>query len=215
MDREAVRGHVLSDDNDDDDDDGNGNENPDDTNTPNGDGEWNPAGGGGGQHGNNNTPNVPNVTLPNKVNDGPCVKIHAIRYIKDAKRTISAFKATAYNQSGNIVSNTIVDGYFLEPAINHDKENISGSHVAIAAGEYTIIPKSDESQKFNWYLSCPTRPGIAIHSGNTYEDTEGCLLPGESVNYNELKVKDSKNKLNELFNLFSNYGENNISIIIE
>ena len=64
----------------------------------------------------------------------------------------------------------------------------------------------------------PGRSGIAIHGGRNGDDTLGCLLPGDTLEYKEdaqdYTIKNSTLKKNELFNFFKQYGRNGIKINI-
>jgi hypothetical protein len=85
----------------------------------------------------------------------------------------------------------------------------------IPKGVYECEPYSSKKYK-NCYKVCdvPGRSAILFHTGNTVEDTEGCILPGTyfgEIN-NEFAVLDSQKALNKLKGLI---GENKFSLIVE
>lgn len=97
-----------------------------------------------------------------------------------------------------------VDGkficYTLEDKVRSEKIN---GKTAIPAGKYEIVV--DKSFRFKrdmpHILNVPNFAGVRIHSGNTDEDTEGCILVGLE------KKKDfigkSRLAFNSLFKLLS------------
>ena len=147
--------------------------------------------------------------------------------------TVSAFLATAYDAQGKKVDS--MQGYFLEPEVNYDSAQIAGSDKAIMSGTYNIIPKKvleerinkgrrrngaeDVKLRYDWYVdNVPGRSGIAIHGGVNGDHTSGCLLPGDTLEYNEQQqtytIKNSSEKKNQLFRFFESYGKNGIKINI-
>lgn len=67
--------------------------------------------------------------------------------------------------------------------------------------------ENDVHLRFGWYVdNVPGRSGIAIHGGTNGDDTSGCLLPGDSLEYKEqvqdYTIKNSTKKKNELFDFF-------------
>jgi len=70
---------------------------------------------------------------------------------------------------------------------------------AIPSGTYQVAITF--SNRFKKYLplliNVPGFEGIRIHPGNTAADTEGCLLPGEFRNHNQ--VTNSKKAFTKLF----------------
>lgn len=71
--------------------------------------------------------------------------------------------------------------------------------------------------KYKWYVDdVPGRSGIAIHGGKTGENTLGCFLPGDTVEYNNqtksYEIKKSPIKKDALFDFFDKYGRNGIKI---
>ena len=145
--------------------------------------------------------------------------------------TASAFLATAYDEQGKAVDS--IRGYFLEPETKYEKAKTAGGKMAIMSGQYNIIPNAEMLKKINeqrkknnkipedglrfqWYIDTPPgRSCIAIHGGKTWKNTEGCFIPGDTI---ELSA-DGKNyeiydrgKKKELFDFFEKYGEGGIKI---
>ena len=150
---------------------------------------------------------------------GSCVRVVSVRLATTSVSTLSKFTAVAYDKNGDMIPSTQLNGFFLERDINYAEATMSGHNKAILAGDYAIVPRFAENQKFDWYLTAvPGRAGIAIHVGNTYGDSTGCLLPGGAFLYdknkNEYSVKYSKVCFDKLSNLFKEYGHQNIRIII-
>lgn len=49
----------------------------------------------------------------------------------------------------------------------------------IPTGRYRVVPRFSVRHKDHWHvLNVPNRDLILIHTGNTINDTEGCILPG-------------------------------------
>jgi hypothetical protein len=72
---------------------------------------------------------------------------------------------------------------------------------AIPRGSYHVtITWSNHFQKYlPLILGVPGFDGVRIHAGNKAEDTEGCLLVGES--YSTDMIYDSRSAFNRLFDL--------------
>lgn len=95
-----------------------------------------------------------------------------------------------------------IDGkYFcdtLEDTVRPVGVKIPG-RTAIPAGKYKI--KLTESLRFKKLMprleNVPGFTGVLIHSGNTTEDTEGCILVGK--NDRQGWVSNSKDTFNKLF----------------
>ena len=145
--------------------------------------------------------------------------------------TASAFLAIAYDEQGKEINS--VRGYFLEPETKYEKAKTEGGKMAIMSGQYNIITNAEmlkkineqrkknkqnpkKSLRFHWYIDTPPgRSCVAIHGGKTWENTEGCFIPGDTI---ELSA-DGKNydiydrgKKKELFDFFEKYGHNGIKI---
>ena len=116
------------------------------------------------------------------------------------------FKGNQYT-----IGKLYIDGeYFcdtLEDAVRPEKIK---NETAIPAGTYDVILNMSNRFKkiLPLLLKVPNYEGVRIHSGNTKEDTSGCILVGE----NKVKgqVINSKQKMNELMKLLIK--ENYISI---
>lgn len=95
-----------------------------------------------------------------------------------------------------------IDGiYFCDTLEDSVRPEKIKHETAIPAGTYNVI--LNRSNRFKkilpLLLNVPNYEGIRIHSGNTKEDTSGCILVGE----NKIKgqVINSKQKMNELMKL--------------
>ena len=84
---------------------------------------------------------------------------------------------------------------------------------AIPTGEYQVVlSKSPRFKKvLPEILDVPGYTGVRIHSGNTANDSSGCLLVGE--NKVKGKVINSRNTLQKLMQVLQS--ENNITLTIE
>ena len=97
-----------------------------------------------------------------------------------------------------------IDGHYfcdtLEDTVRPAGVKIPG-RTAIPAGKYKI--KLTESLRFKKLMprleNVPGFTGVLIHSGNTAEDTEGCILVGK--NRVKGKVLDSRETFARLFRL--------------
>ena len=150
---------------------------------------------------------------------GSCVRVVSVRLATTSVSTLSKFTAVAYDRNGNMIPSTKINGFFLERDINYAEATMSGHNKAILVGDYAIVPRFAENQEFDWYLTAvPGRAGIAIHAGNNYWNSKGCLLPGVSFSFDESKkeyhVWQSGDMLRKLSDLFNEYGHQNIRIII-
>ena len=85
----------------------------------------------------------------------------------------------------------------------------------IYPGEYRII--LDDSTRFKrlmpHILSVPYFEGVRIHSGNTSEDTEGCVLVGFKLSNNS--IFESKLAFEQLFNKLKEASDRKEEICIE
>jgi hypothetical protein len=96
-----------------------------------------------------------------------------------------------------------IDGKFecfsLEDKVRPPGEKVPGE-TAIPAGTYkVVIDKSDRFKRLMPHLlGVPMFTGVRIHSGNTDEDTEGCILVGSTI-VNDDFVGNSKVTFDQLF----------------
>lgn len=76
----------------------------------------------------------------------------------------------------------------------------------IPAGIYKVVKRWSRKYEFHFHVKdVANRTWILIHRGNTYHDTRGCILTGDSLRDinrdNELDVVNSKNTLKKLLEL--------------
>ena len=162
------------------------------------------------------------------------VVVNSTRKWYGKNSTVSTFTATAYNEQNEKIDS--MKGYFLEPHVNYDSAKIANSDKAIMHGTYNVIPKAKLEErinkqrrewgeknvnlKYDWYLdNVPGRSGIAIHGEKNGDHTSGCLLPGDTLKYDEeaqdYTIKDYTSRKDALFNFFKQYGKNGIKINID
>ncbi len=109
---------------------------------------------------------------------------------------------------GELLINNVFECFILEDkdrglTQSMDMEDIKANKVkgktCIPSGKYTVaITFSNRFQKYlPLLINVPGFEGIRIHPGNTAVDTEGCLLPGEFRNHNQ--VTNSKKAFTKLF----------------
>lgn len=105
---------------------------------------------------------------------------------------VNRYKYGKDSTIGRLIINGAIMGYTLEDEVRPVGEKVPGE-TAIPAGEYKIIV--DMSTRFKrempHILDVPNFTGVRIHTGNTDDDTEGCILLGAKVE-NENFVSGSK-----------------------
>lgn len=115
-----------------------------------------------------------------------------------------------------------IDGaYFCETLEDCDRKMEDGGkkvdgETAIPRGSYVVI--IDYSNRFKrdmpHVLNVPGFVGIRIHSGNTHEDTEGCILVGK-LRLNDKSIGYSRDAFGLLFPRLEAAYERNEDINIE
>ena len=97
------------------------------------------------------------------------------RIAEDAHSTLSTFTATSPD------GKTKTSGYMLEPA--GPSTTKAGQDRRIPAGVYDVSSHDGAEWEGVYGVSndnVSVDRGILIHPGNSYKDTTGCLLPGDS-----------------------------------
>ena len=104
----------------------------------------------------------------------------------------------------------IDDVYFCDTLEDEEREVKILGETAIPCGTYKVIlSMSNRFKKLMPLLvNVPNFAGIRIHSGNTKDDTEGCILVGKKVN--DGLIGDSRLAFKALMNKL--YAEKNIEI---
>ena len=95
------------------------------------------------------------------------------------------------------------------------KEKDSETGVYYFDGVYDVDAYSSDKYPDNFILNnknVSKDRKILIHSGNTGEDTKGCLLPGNTKGYN--RVNGSKNNLSKLRSFIKTLNNKPIKLII-
>ena len=116
-------------------------------------------------------------------------------------KLIRIYKAETYT-----IGNLYVDGELfcdvLEDKVRPNGEKVYGQ-TAIPAGTYKVILNMSNRFKciMPLLLNVPNFEGIRIHSGNTSEDTHGCLLVGK--NTEKGKVTDSRKTFQNLMSILT------------
>jgi hypothetical protein len=81
---------------------------------------------------------------------------------------------------------------------NGNKNNIS----CIPEGVYKVLRRESPKYKHHWHVqNVPSRSLILIHNGNTTNDTEGCILVGESLATSQLGKQAITNSLKTMARL--------------
>ena len=141
--------------------------------------------------------------IANKDVESSSVTIRLIRKWQTEKSTIGEFT----------IDNSDIKGYILEE--KGPDTTISGIERRVPIGTYNLVWHNGTKFKnvlklYNSDVSI--NRAILIHSGNSAEATEGCLLPGSSKS--EDWVSNSKDKLIEINDYVKSIGIENAKIII-
>lgn len=94
--------------------------------------------------------------------------------------------------------------YFCETMEDEEKAVKVNGKTAIPCGHYKVIV--DMSTRFKrlmpLLLNVPNFEGVRIHSGNTAEDTEGCILVGKDLRVDY--ISESRLTFADLFKRINN-----------
>jgi hypothetical protein len=88
---------------------------------------------------------------------------------------------------------------------------------AIPKGRYElIVTMSNRFKKpLPLLVDVPGYAGVRIHSGNTSEDTEGCILIGNNVNMDEGRIGDSRAAMIDFMDELDHLYDSNVSVELE
>lgn len=114
----------------------------------------------------------------------------------EVKRT---FKGPDYT-----IGKMYLDGKYFCDTLEDAVRSVKVKHqTAIPAGEYKVIVNMSPrfGKMLPRLLDVPGFEGVLIHSGNTKEDTSGCILVGE--NKEKGKVLNSRKYADELVRLLT------------
>ena len=114
---------------------------------------------------------------------------------------VQRFKKEKYTHGVLTIEGNAFECYTLEDKVREGdifKVKVQ-NETAIPSGRYEVI--LNMSNRFKKYmpllLNVPNFSGVRIHSGNTKDHTEGCILVGFE-NGNDGFLGDSRNAFNEL-----------------
>ena len=131
------------------------------------------------------------------------VTIRLVRKWQTNKSTIGEFT----------IDNSDIKGYFLEE--KGPDTTVSGNEQRVPIGTYNLEWHSGTKIKkgLKLYNDVVSKSrAILIHSGNTADDTEGCLIAGSTKLID--RVEGSRNKLKEIFDYVEEIGIDGAKIII-
>ncbi|MDR3118603.1 MAG: DUF5675 family protein [Mediterranea sp.] len=155
------------------------------------------------------------VEYPEKVLGGSRVAISVNRCFYGDSSTMSYFLVTAYDDNGNAIAS--LSGMCLEPRVDYDQCDVSGSNTAIRYGTYNVVPSTwHEKSGYFEITGVDGRSDIKIHTGTTGANTTGCLLIGTSGTYNsgtgESAISGDSGMMELFRNFLNQYGDGNATI---
>lgn len=145
-----------------------------------------------------------NIQSSNFAKNHEDIIIRLVRRWQNFKTTIGIFT----------VDNTEIKGYILEE--KGPSSTASNKELRIPTGEYKTTYHSGNKTKKGihiWNEQVPFSRYILIHTGNTSDNTEGCLIVGTSK-IDENTVSGSRDKFNELYNYIASKNIDKAKLII-
>jgi len=101
---------------------------------------------------------------------------------------------------GKLFVDNVFEAFTLEDPVRADGVKVQ-DRTAIPPGAYDVV--IDYSNRFKrlmpHILEVPMFSGIRIHSGNTAEDTSGCILVGAVYNKGEHRILQSRKAYDKLY----------------
>jgi len=116
------------------------------------------------------------------------MEIVVTRLFRGVNSTLSIFEIDGKFVGGQFILEDRDRGLTSSMSLEDIKQEKVYGKTAIPTGRYRV--KLTYSPRFKRILpiliSVPGFAGIRIHSGNSHEDTEGCLLPGSNYRKSDL-----------------------------
>ena len=118
------------------------------------------------------------------------------------KLTLKRYQTKEGTTLGRLFTGSTFLCYTLEDAIRDVK--VPGE-TAIPPGEYVVTVTM--SPRFGKLLpllnNVPNYEGVRIHPGNTKRDTEGCILPGDTISSDGQTIYNSRIAFQKVFDVIS------------
>lgn len=119
------------------------------------------------------------------------VTLASSAFAEDFKLTIARKYSDSNCTSGYIAVNGTIQAYTLERPWAGNKPLIS----SIPVGTYNGILRYDHSDQWRIELQgVPGRTNVQIHTGNTPDNTEGCILIGKELDSSLCAIKGGTSK---------------------
>jgi len=120
------------------------------------------------------------------------------------KLTLKRYQTLNGTTLGRLFNGSTFICFTLEDQVRINEPKVHGS-TAIPAGVYQVTVT--QSPRFGRLLpllnNVPNFEGVRIHPGNTQRDTEGCILPGDTVSSDGQSIYNSRIAFGKLFDIIN------------